>query len=736
MRKFYIGFISLAVVLVIYLLYSRLGTTTSPDISRQADFIETVADSNISELENKVGIIGDVGVGTVEKANYITRNENQEVVREVGFERLLSKSRDIWETEKPFTNLYRSNFICNITADTGTILVETVVGKTIPKDATFTSNVVIHILPTGSGGVKESYIYLDDITFLSDKSLLSTVNSVRYVSEDAGMIGKGLELVYDDVLERLEYLWIIDVESLHIRKSQADFLTGSNNQAEEPADTNGRPDTKQPNEPAVASDATTTQIASPQPASEQVEGEYYNCVFSENVLIDSPDELAFAQDKILINDIFWSKSSSSQPDEAATDTGTATATQPNNAAKVAEQSRQVPDNADTNTVAVAKPGEPNESPDKPQDIVITCDNGFIIALKDSPKILEKLAKTPIGTTAPAYRRPEKFDRAEGRRTFLSRRIDYNALTDDVIATGASELKFYTADLGQPDPNKPPLPVTVTAQKQVRFLPASNQAVFEGNCQADMIQTDPNFLQQYTLLAPKLTIDLLKDANDRTSASTPGIKHFTADGGLVRLQSLKKAGQKLLGWIKLESRKFDYDPHMGLFVATGPGIIEMDNSKISPSTTETGKFSLSKPCYAIVREYETLKYFIQENRIVADAGSEGLIIDYFPVINGKAQLDRQAKVTTPHIQVDLIKTASGQLKLSTLSATGGIVYEDQDKLFEGSSLFYDAGKSLVTVHGDELRPCYYNGAYAGAIEWDLKTDSIKTDVAGPAILQLK
>jgi hypothetical protein len=745
MRKFYIGFISLAAVLVIYLLYSRLDTTTLPDTTRQADFIDTVADSNISEFETKVGRIGDVGVGTVQKAIYITRNENQEVVREVGFERLLSKSRDIWETEKPFINIYRRNFICRITADTGTILVETAVGKTTPKDATFTSNVVIHIVPVDSEGVKESHMYLDDITFISEKSLLSTANSVRYVSQDARMIGTGLELVYDDLLERLEYLWIIDLDSLHIKNSQADFLTGSKKQAEEPADTNGRAETKQPSEPAVASDVAKAQIASPQPASEQVEagpersrrGEYYNCVFSENVLIDSPEQLVFAQDKIFINDIFWAKSSGSQSDETAADTQAPSAAQPNNTAEVSDQSPQSSDNADTKNVAVAKPAEPNESPDKPQDTVITCDNGFIVALKDSPKLLEKLDKTTIGTTDSGARRPEKFDRAEGRKTFLSRTINYNALNDDVIATGASELKFYTADLGQTDPNKPALPVTVNAQQQVRFLPASNQAVFEGDCQAEMIQTDPNFLQQYTLLAPKFTINLAKDVNDRTSASTLGIEHFTADGGLVRLVSKKTAGQKQLGGIQLESRKFDYDPGRGLFLATGPGIITMDNSQIDTSTTQTGKFSLSKPCYAVVREFETLKYFIQKNQIVADAPSEdGLIIDYFPVVDGKFQIDRQATVTTPHIQADFIKTASGQSKLSTLSATGWIIYEDQDKQFDGSSLFYDAGKSLVTVNGSELRPCHFNGSPVDAIEWDLKTDSIKANVVGPAILQLK
>ncbi len=744
MRKFYIGFISLAAVLVIYLLYSRLGTTTLPDTGRQTDFIDTVIDSNISEFESGVGRIGDVGVGTVQKANFITRNENQEVVREIGFERLLSKSRDIWETEKPFINIYRRNFICNITADTGTILVETAVGKTTPKDATFTSNVVVHIVPVGSGGVKESYIYLDDITFLSDKSLLSTANSVRYVSEDARMLGTGMELVYDDVLERLEYLWIIDLESLHLKNSQAAFLPGSKKQAEKPADTDGLAETKQPNEPAVAADKTTTQSTLTQPVPEQEKAgpersrraEYYNCVLSKNVLIDSPEQLVFAQDEIFINDILWSKSSSSQPDEADTDAQAPSATQPNNTAGVA-QSPQSADNADTNNVTVAKPSEPNESPDKLHDTVITCDNGFIIALKDSPKVLEKLHKSAIGTTEPGAWRLEKFDFVEGRKTFFSRRIDYNASTDDVIATGASELKFYTADLGRTDPNKPALPVTVTAQQQVRFMPALNQAVFEGDCQAEMIQTDPNFQQQYKLLAPRLTINLAKDANDRTSTSIPGIEHFAADGGLVRLVSIKTAGKKLLGGTKLEYRKFDYDPGKGLFVATGPGIITMDNSKISPSTAQTGKFNLRKPCYAVVREFETLKYFIQENRIVADASSEdGLIIDYFPVVNGKVQIDRQATVTTPHIQADLLKTASGQSKLSTLSATGWIIYEDQDKQFDGSSLFYDAGKSLVTINGNQLRPCHYNGAPVDAIEWDLKTNSIKADVVGPAILQLK
>ncbi|MCP4257646.1 MAG: hypothetical protein GY774_09000 [Planctomycetes bacterium] len=732
MRKFYIGVISLAVVLIIYLLYSRLGTTTPPDTARQSDFIDTIEDSNVSDFENQVGTIGEVKVGTVKDARYVTRNENQQVERIWGFKRLLHKSGELWELEKPYMNIYQRNFICYITADTGMVQVETAVGKSTPKDATFTSNVVVHIVPVESSSVNESHIYLDDITFLSDESLLSTTNSVKFVSKDARMLGTGLELVYDDVLDRLDYLWIFDLESLHIKSSQMGALSSSKNQTEKSADTKDPAKTQQQKGPVVASDMTTKQSTLTKSVSEQEKAEYYRCHFSHNVLVDSPEQLVFARDEIIISDILWSKASDSGPDKAGTETGAAPTGQPNNAAAVAEQGPQSTDNA----IAAAKPNEPNESPDELQDIVVTCDKGFIIALKDSPKIFEKFYKKVAGSTGPAYQRPEKFDQAEGRKTFLARKIDYNALTDDMIATGESELKFYTADLGPTYSNQPALPVTVTSKQQVRFLPTSNQAVFEGDCRCDMLQTDPNFQQQYTLLAPKLTIDLLEDASKQSSELTPGIKHFTADGGLVRLQNRKTAGRKLLGWTKLESRKFDYDPLKGLFVATGPGIIEINNSRTTASEPESGKFSLSKPCIAVIREYETLKYFIQENRIVADAPSDGLIIDYFPVVKGKPQLDRQAAVYTPHIQADLIESASGQLKLSSLSATGGIVYKDEDKQFDGSTLFYDAEKSLVTVKGDELWPCQYNGASANSFEWDLKTDKVKADIAGPAILQLK
>ncbi len=206
MRKFYIGFISLAAVLVIYLLFSRLSKTPPIDTGTGAEFADAVADSNLGGFDSKVGMLGDVGVETFQKAYFFTLNKNREVEREWGFERLLHEERDIWEIEKPYMNIYRRNFKCYITADIGKVQVETAVGRSTPKDATFTGNVVVHILPEGPGNIKESRIYLDDIIFLSEKSQLSTANSVKFVSADTRMLGTGLELVYDDEMERLEYL--------------------------------------------------------------------------------------------------------------------------------------------------------------------------------------------------------------------------------------------------------------------------------------------------------------------------------------------------------------------------------------------------------------------------------------------------------------------------------------------------------------------------------------------------
>ncbi|MFB0555445.1 MAG: hypothetical protein ACETWQ_19240 [Phycisphaerae bacterium] len=741
MRKIFIALISLAVVLAIYLFYGRVSKTpTIPmDTDTEAEFIDSVADGNDGGLDNNVGMIGEVGVGTVRKARYITLNENKEVEREWGFERLLHEVRDLWEIEKPYMNVYQRNVKFYITADKGNVQVETAVGKSTPKDATFTGNVVISILPEGSSNIKKSNIYLDDITFLSEKSQLTTAGPIKFVSEDAQMLGTGMELIYDDVMERLNYLRIIDLENLRIRSSQAGFRSDAKTQTDKPADTGGLAKTQQPDEPVVASDKGQTQTTVTRPEVEQGKaypersrrGEYYKCIFGKNVLIDSPEQLVFAHDKIAINDIFWSKASNGQSSDA--DAGTA------------EQGPQSPDVPSSNNVTVSKqdePGEssrdePNESSGKFEDIVVTCDGGFIVTPMVSARADEYSEKfSPNASIITGTESPKEMEDANDRTTFVTQTIDYSASTDDTVAVGASELKFYTNDLIQPEPNQTTVPVKVTSQKLLRFLPALNQVIFEGDCVCEMLREDSNGQQQYQISGPRFTVDLLPDKDKQSSDSGHQIKHFTADGGVVKLANVKTVDERLLAGVELKCLKCDYDTALQLFLATGPGVIKLYNSNVPEPNSQPDKFSLNKPCWAVIENFQTLKYFFQKNQLVADAPSQGVLkVNYFPIIKNQVQYDQQVTVTAVHVQADLIETAGGELKLSVLSATGGITYEDEDKKFNGSKLFYDAGKSIITVHGDELQPCRFNGVPVDEIEWDLKTDKIKFEISGPGALQL-
>lgn len=815
MRKLIIGFISLAAVLAIYLLYSLISQTPQIDINTGAEFIDTIADSNVAGPDSEIGMIGDVGIGTVQKAEYVTLNENKEVEREFGFEKLLHGAKDIWEIEKPYMNVYQRSFKCHITADKGMVRLETAVGRSTPKDATFTGNVVVHILPEASSKIKESVVYLDELVFLSERSQLSTSGLVRFVSKEVQMLGTGMELVYNDQMERLEFFRIVDLESLRIKNGQVGLLSTGKTAAA------SQEETQQPGESTVVIGPQEPEVipTDTQPQVDQEQGQYYKCVFSKNVVIDTPEQLIFADERVSINDILWSKATSNKLDEVDTD-GTDNI---KTIAETTDKSTQSADDAKAHKVGISTQGEPNKLSKQRGDIIVTCDGGFVLMPIDSPRALDDSNQADIEPSASGGERPEKLDNDAGRTRFFSERIDYSATTKDVVAKGLSELTFYMSDVTGAEADEVPvpvkvtaqegakffqtsnqaifegdclctmpqvslteqkditlstpkitvnvhegnlkkgsvrpdihaagpvelifyvedsndtetpktaLPVTITAQKQARFSAASNQVIFEGDSLCTMLREDPNTLQKYTLSAPKLTIDLPEDTNDQPAASSAGIKHLTADGGLVKLRSVKSAGQKLLSGIELECRKFDFDPNQELLMATGPGIIKLNNSETSESKAESGRFSLRRPCWAFLENFDTLKYFIQENRIAADAGSERLLINYIPVVDG--QYDEQVTAAASHIETILYETAEGQTELSALLAIGQIDYVDKDKQFLGSELFYDREGSIIKVKGDETAPAYYNGVLVDGIEYNLRTGKVEAKVVGPGSLQI-
>jgi len=716
-RKLYVWLISAGAVLVIYLLYNLISRTPPIEIEGRGtrDEGREVRDEGRGTRDERRGMVGGVGVGTVQKAKYTHLNAKKQVDREFGFEKLLHAEGDEWEIEKPYMNIFRGNLKCYMTADEGKVQVEDAVGRATPKDATLTGNVVIHILPEKGSNIKEGFIYLDDVIFISEKSQFSTAGPVKFTSQDAQMLGKGLELVYNDEMDRLEFLKIIALETLRIRQSsKASLFSSETTTTESPASPGS-----QASPSKMSGDKQTKRRETRDEGRGTREGAYYKCVFRKNVIIDCPEQLIFA-DEISINNILWSKG----PEKKYENRDTGGTDKMETAVEANEESVSSPQ------------GEPNESSEQFVDIVVTCDDGITVVPMNSSGMPENAATEGKGL--------KNFNDEKGRPTFVAQKIDYCAITEDTVASGPSELTFYTNDVmgteGKPSSlergggKQPGVPVKVTAQEKAEFLPVLNQVIFEGDVLCTMLREKVDFQQKYTLSSPKLTVDLSKDKRSRAD-----IKHLTASGEVVQLDTSKWAGEKLLGFTKLKCLQFDYDAGQQMFLATGSGVIAVDNSKIAEPEREVGRFSLQRPCYAVVRNFDTLKYLKEANLIIADAGAEQILIDYFPVIKG--QQGQQTSATSNHIEAVLYETASGQNELSTLSAKGGITYEEERAKkgktiqFVGSEMFYDNSKSMITAWGDELQPCFLNGALAPGIEYNLKTDRIKTKITGPGTLQM-
>lgn len=702
LRKCFIGLISLGGLLAVYLLYSQMSETPQIDMGMGGEFTDMVAESNVGEFGGEIGKIGDVEVIALKKPKFLHRNRNKEVDRELGFEELLYEIEDNWEVRKPYLNVYQPSFKCYVTADRGRVQVETAAGRHSPKDATFTGNVVAHILPAKGSNVKESFIYLDDVVFISGKSLFSTAGPVRFISQDAQMLGTGLELIYNDELDRLEFFRMIRLDSLRLRSSQMPSLSSARMEIGQSADTASPTKTQQqvqsPNSKKTEQVPATTQLKV-----KQGEGDYYRCVFGKNVVIDAPDQLIFADENISINDIFWSKGTTRKSSEAEA-AGTNDVEVPN--------------------IPVTKHSTLNELSDgQLVDTLITCDDGVIVTPMSAARVQRDSNELDLKVIVPDRKKLEDFD-AAWKTMFIARNIDYSVSAGDAVGKGPLELTFYSEDVIGAEPNDTIVPVKVTAQKEAKFLSAPNQVIFEGDCLCTMLQNDPNIQQKYTLSAPKLTVTL-----------GVHIKHLTADGGQVKLATVKTAGKELLGGIELECRWFDYDVGQQLFLATGPGMIGLNNSRVPDPDEQVDRFSLRRSCYAFLRDFETLKYFLEAGRIIADAEPQGTLrVDYIPVVEG--QFGQQVIATASHVEVNLVQTADGQMELSTLTASGGITYEDGANEFAGSELFYDHDKSIMKIRGDRSQPCHYNDVLVDKIDYDLKTGKVKFQVVGPGALQIE
>ncbi len=682
-RKFRVGFIAVVTVLAVYLLYNQAFKTPRIKVNKSPGPV--AVDVNQAYLNQETTKVGQVSIGTLEMARFSTLNpKTKRLEREFGFEKLLHEEGDQWEIEQPYMNIFRPELTCYITAEKGFVLLESDVSPPNPTDAILTGNVVAHIVPTGTD-VKESFIYLDDLTFVSATSRFSTLGPVTFISEDAQMQGIGLEMIYDEQNKRLAFLRIDKLEHLQFKVEREYSLAQADSESTD-------------------STAASTAADSNKPRN----AESYVCVFSKNVVIDTGRQF-IAADQIRISDIFWS---SSKSDDGSEQKPVETGPQ-----RPAQTSVSLPPINTADLIHVA----------------VSCDNGIVVVPTDS---LDTLKKIKDFLPRPgSYSAMEVAQQQQGITTLGAERIDYSVATSDAMAIGTSKLTFYIRDMMEQADTQTIIPVTITADRLAKFSPKSNQITFEGNCICRMFRGDQDMVQQYSLSAPKLIIDLEDEqvSSGRAMANVRKITAISDTGANAKLSSVKRLDDELAGGIELKCPRFEFDVREQMFVATGPGIIKVDNSNVPQPPKGAGRFSLQKPCYALVRNFEQLRYYLKTEKIVADNAQGRIYIDYFPITDGQPE---QVTVTAGHIEVDLVETAAGRYRLWTLLAKDGISFQDRDKLFEGSELLYDDQRDLVWAKGSDAMPAYFNGIVFDGIEYNLATEEVKkVEIRGPGFFRI-
>lgn len=745
-RKLYVWLIAFGLVFVGYAVYSGLTDTGPVEIDRGAG--GGIAKVEWEEVGEATGRLGPAKVGQIKTARYITKD------REWGFDKLLNpaEGRDDWELEKPYMNIFKPNFRCEITAERGIVRVEELAaGKPSPKDARLWGNVIIHIFTGKSRDIRESYLYLDDVVFVSEKSQFSTAGPVRFVSQDAEMVGTGMEAVYNEQLGQLEFLRVVDLEFLRLKTETGSFASspgkGKSHKAGDAVITGA--DVSREAERG----ATEKRRAGPVAPRKEKRQRYYECLLNEDVVIEYGRDATFFAEEVWVNNILWSSHLDDENTEAET----------KNATMMGEVSVgrgiEGPSQAGASESTSEKQSEIRqgrtetkaESAGQTFDVVVTCAGGITMVPAEPGRRLKGIKEVRPGqrrrfadkrvraqddpqSGSKAVIQAATAGRSDCANVLRTEKIDYDMLTGNATATRDVEFTFYSDAASGEGASGKAVPVVITAKKQAVFLPGSNQVVFEGDVVGTMVQEYPAFEQQDKVYGEKLVVTLSEKQADRASAAFGGVsgdlRHIRVVGRKARLESVRRTEQEKLSHIRLTSSQIDYDTVKEELITTGRGIIEIDNSKAKGLPPSSGQFSLRRPCFALVEDFEKLYWFMKLNRIVADAQQEGIHIRYLPLVNGG--YGQLVSIDSSHIEIMYMERADGETEVAELTATGGIIYEEGDKQFEGAELFYDAGKSVITVQG---RPCYFNGARFGAIKYDLKTGAVKTELVGAGTLQM-
>ena len=239
---------------------------------------------------------------------------------------------------------------------------------------------------------------------------------------------------------------------------------------------------------------------------------------------------------------------------------------------------------------------------------------------------------------------------------------------------------------------------------------------------------------------RLVVDIDSSANENS------IGHISVLGEKVELFSERKAEKDVLSLTRLKCGRIDYDANAELVTAKGPGVIEIDNSNapaVKPSEEGAGsQVTLKEPCYALIEDFDTLKWYTLENKIIADGSSGSVKIQHIPVVKlePKPEFGKVTYAAARNIEADFITNPQGRTELASVTASDTVSFMEKgvDEVansFIGDRLFYNVSQSKMVITGTEGNPCMVNGYNTDNISYDLSTGELVTDLYGPSTIQL-
>ena len=704
-RKIKLWLYSLLGVIAAYVLYTSLIEV--PDIEPPV-VMDDVSGAFFEDVNGTVGQFGEgVEIGTVKKARFISDKQ------EFGFERLLHDSGHEWELEKPYMKFFGDNFTCHLNGDRGNVQVEMVGGRPNPKDAELLGNVVIYIEPTEGSEIEESFIYLDNMIFVSEKSQISTDGPVKFISKSARADAVGFELVYNDENNKVELFKLITLKSLEFKGDSAAITFSGRQEKVTRSSTTGSSSS-----PKIGSaDLREVEDEPVFVSASEDEEEYYKCIFGGNVVMETDEEVVFA-DEVIIDKILWqgTGSTASKPEDSKA--GSASGDESLETIVAGDGETPWP-KADLH----AEWANPQE-----KDITrLWCDGGVVVAPSD--EVISAMEFYRAKPSAESSRgKPEKDEvlAAAEKKCFSAKKITHYRADEETVAGGPLELVFYTDKVGEKKKLKKPVPVTITAKENVSFDSKINQAVFAGEVHGWFAYRDNDKnRRENDIWSDKLVVNV--DGNE--------IEHITASGEKVYLVGTKKKrkSEEILNGVELSCQQLDFDSADQLIYAAGPnGQIQINNTHTKHRKTK--RLSLKGPCYALIDYFDTLVWKLDEGKVEAEGVTQGLLISHVPVKSGEAIADKVIRIGAGKVDVEFKELSDDRYEIVELIGTGGITYEEKGKNFAGDNLLYEQKKTRVIIKGSEGNPCFVNGARADNIRLNTKSGNWKTNVAGPGAVQ--